>query len=738
MKILEIKNNLVKIGYDVSDNLALSEFLIIEDSNSPYVAQIMNVKTDALNNFVIAKLLFTFNDEGILKNYNGTIPSLKATVSKLPANELLDIIPVEAPLFLGNIAQQNIPLKVDKSILDNNLLICSDNLPNTSELLTNITRQLSEKTVIFDTMGQFDTNSKIVFGRDFKLPLNAKTIDFIYENDLEDVDAVNKAVIQDIFLEVQNYIKTLPEQFLPFDTFLNVVDSQYQETKIPELVLLKNKLLKYKELDVFAQDLKDVLSLSIVLERADLTVLDISSIPDTLKRELIEFVYGVMNGINEKFYAFAKVNNDIITKKLLKRFIDRDNVYTTVICPHEFKYISEVKESSQNMIFFAPLTVTHDFGSYNAFLSKLNADEFVVYGAHTQNIPLIVEIAELPSDDNDEGENTENFLEESTFPNVDYSDENEEDSSDNETEYEEKLPETEQESNEDLEVSYEDATEEEEEISENKDEYFEPQITKNDEISEPEIVEGDIISERSDYLNEDEYSDTSYADEFPETEEKKIQNQVIFDDIDENPLDDVQIVEQDEPVFEEIAEQDEPVVEPLDSNEIYYNDETGDTSNILNDSEEYVPQDNEELVEQVAKDVDKMFYEKLPQEDEEIDEAPEIVEDELTDEDLNIIDELSSDEVELAGSSDSQDFPPAFEDDDKPPIVPIYPADDIDDGDGKTFKPGDRVTTPKFGEGVVNKMVKYGNKMLCYVDFPNIGKRLMDPAITEITKLDEM
>ena len=131
MKILEIKNNLVKIGYDVSDNLALSEFLIIEDSNSPYVAQIMNVKTDALNNFVIAKLLFTFNEEGILKNYNGTIPSLKATVSKLPANELLDIIPVEEPLFLGNIAQQNIPLKVDKSILDNNLLICSDNLANT-------------------------------------------------------------------------------------------------------------------------------------------------------------------------------------------------------------------------------------------------------------------------------------------------------------------------------------------------------------------------------------------------------------------------------------------------------------------------------------------------------------------------------------------------------------------------------------------------------------------------------
>lgn len=732
MKILEIKNNLVKIGYDVSDNLALSEFLIIEDSNSPYVAQIMNVKTDALNNFVIAKLLFTFNEEGILKNYNGTIPSLKATVSKLPANELLDIIPVEEPLFLGNIAQQNIPLKVDKSILDNNLLICSDNLANTSELLTNITRQLSEKTVIFDTMGQFDTNSKVVFGRDFKLPLNSKAIDFIYENDLEDVDAVNKAVIQDIFLEVQDYIKTLPEQFLPFDTFLNVVDSQYQETKIPELVLLKNKLLKYKELNVFAQDLKDVLSLSIVLEKSDLTVLDISNVPDTLKRALIEYVYSVMNTINEKFYAFAKVNNDIITKRLLKRFIDRDNVYTTVICPHEFKYISEIKESSQNMIFFAPLTVTHDFGSYNAFLSKLNADEFVVYGAHTQNIPLIVEIAELPVNDNNEGENTENFLEESTFPNVDFSDENDEETPNDEEETEEEFQEPEQETPEELEISDENFSEEE---------YTEPQIVEEESVSEPEIVEGDVISEQSDFFDDDDYNNVSYTDDIQETEEKKIPNQVIFDDIDENPLDDVQIVEQVEPVFDEVSEpdvQDEPVVEPLDTNDTYLSDKTSDIPDFLNESEDYIPQENEELVEQVAKDVDKMFYEKLPQEDDVIDETPEIVEDELTDEDLNIIDELSSDEIQLAGSTDVPELSPSFEDDDKPPIVPIYPADDIDDGDGKVFKPGDRVSTPKFGEGVVNKMVKYGNKMLCYVDFPNIGKRLMDPAITEITKIDEM
>ena len=175
MQVLEIKNNLVKIAYDVNDNLALSSFVIIEDTNTPYVAQVVNVKADKLTNFAIVKLLFTFNEEGILKNYNGTIPSLKSTVSILPSKELLDIIPIENNLIMGELAQQNVTLNVDKTILDNNLLVCSDNVENTNILLKNITKQIDEKIVIFDTDGLFDAENKITFGKDFKLPLNYDT-----------------------------------------------------------------------------------------------------------------------------------------------------------------------------------------------------------------------------------------------------------------------------------------------------------------------------------------------------------------------------------------------------------------------------------------------------------------------------------------------------------------------------------------------------------------------------------
>ena len=175
MKVLEIKNNLVKIAYDAADNLALSSFVVIQDVNTPYVAQVMNLKADVTSNYAIVKLLFTFNEDGILKNYNGTIPSLKSTITKLPTSELLDIIPTNNPLKIGVLAEQETILKVDQSILENNLLICSNNTENTARLVKNISTQLKDKVIVFDNEGTLGLNNTISLGKDFKLPLNYDT-----------------------------------------------------------------------------------------------------------------------------------------------------------------------------------------------------------------------------------------------------------------------------------------------------------------------------------------------------------------------------------------------------------------------------------------------------------------------------------------------------------------------------------------------------------------------------------
>lgn len=743
MKVLEIKNNLVKIAYDVKDNLALSNFVIIEDTNTPYVAQVVNIKADSTINFAIVKLLFTFNEDGILKNYNGTIPSTKAKVTILPSNELLDIIPIEDPIRIGQLAQQEIELKVDKTIFDNNLLICSNNLENTSILLNNIIKQFKEKIIVFDTDGQFDFENKLYFGKDFKLPLNYDTINFIYDTELEDVDATSKAIIQDIFIEVQEYTKTLPEGYIPFETFLDVVDQQYKETKITELVLLKNKLLKYRDLNVFAETLKDVLNLSIAIEKSDITVIDISDMPHTLQKEIMSYTYNIMNSIKSDIYSFVKIDNSNTDKKLLKKFLVRSNVYTTIICSHEYKYLPEIKEAAQNLILFAPLTLQHDFASYNTFLNKLNSDEFIIYGAHTQNIPLIVELDDIEIDENTEDDlkkqdtQTDNIV---PMPEIKPSSkeekekEKEEDEiiEENTIEEEEINSETNENSLEMPEVEYPDITideipieqnnnqtEETEIISVNEDIQLNNEIAPVDNIlsieeelpTEPTIIENNSSTNNpKNIIIED--SPIEITTEEPNTQNENLE---IY-----NSENNIEEIEEDEI---------EPQIE-LQEPEIDYSVEDIDIEE--NFGEPQIIENNDDLIEQVAKDVDKAFYEKLPDENYELPDNDNIETDELTEDDLNLIDDLAIDDTNMQLDNSFQES----ENIEQTPVVPIYETEDLEPKENQKLEPGDRVSTPKYGEGIVEKMIKYGNKMLCSIEFPNIGRRLLDPAMSEIIKLD--
>lgn len=766
MQVLEIKNNLVKIAYDVNDNLALSSFVIIEDTNTPYVAQVVNVKADKLTNFAIVKLLFTFNEEGILKNYNGTIPSLKSTVSILPSKELLDIIPIENNLTMGELAQQNVTLNVDKTILDNNLLVCSDNVENTNILLKNITKQIDEKIVIFDTDGLFDAENKITFGKDFKLPLNYDTINFIYENELDDVDATSRAVIQDIFIEVQEYTKNLPEGYLPFETFINVVDQQYKETQIPQLVLLKNKLIKYRDLNAFAETLKDVLSLSIAIDKSKVTIIDISEMAPVLQKEIMSYTYGVMKGINETIYSFVKVDNANSSKRLLKTFLSRDGIYTTIICRHEYKYLPELKSAAQNLILFTPQTLQHDFAAYNTFLNKLNTDEFIIYGAHTQNIPLIVELDELELDtqnDDDETE-SEKDIEEIPSSNVvpmpapvqnTAPQENVTESPEPEIQEEEtfKAPEVEYpdlgfdnetpSSNEAQTVDFPE-TETLNVTEEQPEENF-TQIELPETFEEPEIEEVQQEEPEEDIQEnfDNEISQEPIEEEvfMPETDIPQVE---INEDLSEQAIiEDSNISETPAEYTSQATEEQAPIYNILDDNEIDYQDADPEVLplepeidysvediDIEENYQEPQPYDeNEAMIEQAAKDVDKLIYEKLPNEDVTLDDLSDLQSDELTEDDLNLIGDLASDngitpEPELEYNEE------------QPPVVPIYNAEDIEPQEQQSLEPGDRVSSPKYGEGVVEKMIKYGNKMLCSIEFPNIGRRLLDPAMTEIKKLD--
>lgn len=171
---------------------------------------------------------------------------------------------------------------------------------------------------------------------------------------------------------------------------------------------------------------------------------------------------------------------------------------------------------------------------------------------------------------------------------------------------------------------------------------------------------------------------------------------------------------------------------------------------IVIDMDDNLSDDNlseEDLDEQIVKDVDKVFTTRK--------------DDNISDSDLDFIDELNNDDDGLLEEvTDNSDILEPTEDDvilEEPqeemklddeedkiletrnastPIVPVYEAD-IPQEDlvmSDSIQQGDSVTHAKYGNGVVEKMIKYGNKTLFSINFENIGRRLLDPTLTEIKK----
>ena len=167
-------------------------------------------------------------------------------------------------------------------------------------------------------------------------------------------------------------------------------------------------------------------------------------------------------------------------------------------------------------------------------------------------------------------------------------------------------------------------------------------------------------------------------------------------------------------------------------------------SNIMEDSEPLTIE--ETPVEEISNDDltisdiddDSLSEDILEEAEEPLNETAE-----LTEDDLYFIEDtqpVSENFIE----EPVQDAPEQYEESpfvqEQTPVVPVYPAEETtstpsDDDSDVGFSQGDAVSHPRYGRGVVEKIIKYGNKTLCSISFENVGRRLLDPTISEFTKI---
>ena len=68
--------------------------------------------------------------------------------------------------------------------------------------------------------------------------------------------------------------------------------------------------------------------------------------------------------------------------------------------------------------------------------------------------------------------------------------------------------------------------------------------------------------------------------------------------------------------------------------------------------------------------------------------------------------------------------------------LPIF-QEKTDNKPVKLYKTGEAVSHPKYGKGIVIKIVNYEDRQLLQIDFENFGKKLLDPKIANVKPLKE-
>ena len=772
MNIIEIKNNLVKLSYN--EDITLSSFIKISDICNSYIAQILHLEASRIGKIAIARIIFNYKCG--IQAYDGSIPSIQSEVELLDDDFFLNSLDKSEPLVMGKLAQKDSEVVVSSRLLMDKPIICAEKSYQYSLLLENIIKQNEEnsrKTVVIDVVGDIKGN-KLVATEDFKLPLDKNSIDYIFDRGFDDLTPENKAFIQDIFSELNDYIKTV--EYIPFKDFNAVIEYEFKRTQQLQLIILKNRLTQFEKLGIFAQNQDEFKVLTDRLKSDNTLIIDVSKLSDSLQREYINYVYACMNSINANFYAFVSLNNNNSNAETLHTVLGSKNVFPLIACPYSYKHLAELKQCSKNMFMFTPIKQQADFGAYNIYLNKLAEDEYILYGKSTKFTPLIVKLEEVT----DFPKVTKEPLIEEVIPSFDEIDINE---TENKTEQEipvlEEQP-VEQPSAQEVEdnnssfasliedQTNELATPDEENIEVPQEDVEEVETVENDEIEEEETDN----KEEVEAIEDVEEAPSKPEDTTPEFDyEAELKAQLADINISDDDIADVvaqtkgtEIIKGVNDNIDDIAQPETEEKPSLNPSDLFKaNDDTSVDSDEPEEDSDLTDEDLD-MIEALGVDVESdestqsepqvniSEQSAIPQEIEEKEEEIEEIEKKTS-----ITDEILQEEAERKAQEEAQKVDPVEEMIEKPealpehkekakaletkeghtPIVPVYSAEipDEDIVESDVVNQGDKVEHSEFGRGIVEKIINYGDRTLCSVNFEQVGRRLLDPKISELKKL---
>lgn len=817
MKILEVRDGFVK--FEADNSVYLSSFIQIDGIEKRYIAQVTQLKRSGENSIAYAKILFLY--DGSLQPYDKTLPSKESEIKEFTFDILNNSINAKTPVIAGETLGKGVSIIIDASSFDKKMLASIDDKQENNIIARNLVKQfnnLDKNVLIIDTLGVIDAK-KITAGVDFKLPLDTASLAFMYQDCLNDATADSKSMIIEIFKDLSDYSQTVP--FVPFVALKSIVDDMVDKSHVFKLLVLKNKLAKFDKLGYFAANKQEVDKIDAILN-SKCAIIDLSKLDTAFQNRYLAFLYEKLQQ-KPNTQVLLELSN-VISKKNLKNILSSENIPTTFITHSRFKYLNDIKNLFDNFIISPSFTNNEIFSIYSSFLKAMPKQTYLITGEAVNYIPLVstlkvinevipsqpetVEEEEIPVSEPEEvqeelpieePEEEEEIVQEDDSELEEISEEDEpEIIEEPQITNEEILANIEEKSEAVITEAAKDLTppenmfgeeEEEEDIAEPAEESLEleedqeEQLTINaeyetileeqepqEEYDEIPITESfdtvqENIEEIEDYIpetDENDFEELSINEEFEQQEplvEQEAEEEIEMPEGFDLDIDSTQMLDAEEETEELTVNDDDVDVLPIADNNyelediVELNPDEADENDIVIDMEEDTEDElPENIDEQIVKDVDKVF---TTRKDDDISDSDLDFIDELNNDDGNLLEEVSDSDAVLEELSESDENDGILEEpqeqlelkddsDDEiletksssTPIVPVYDAD-IPQEDlvmSDPIQQGDTVTHAKYGSGVVEKMIKYGNKTLFSINFDNIGRRLLDPTLTEIKK----
>lgn len=785
MFVEQINGQNIKIKFDVNEKqLLLGDVLKITASGKNGVlVQVIGISTDEKNsNFNVAesKILFTIDNSGKLVNWQGNVPSQDFMISRLSAKEVLlcsNTLEQQNPVPVGTLSlYPGTEVNIEAALFEKPTVIYCDTQTQKDNILNILSCELSknlEKTVLIDFNGSYSdlkVSTVLEAGKDIKLPFDLKGLELFYNRCFSGTSPETRAIVENVFMEIENYLSSDGVDYIPFNNFRQAVDAVYEAHKLTGLVLLKNKLLKLQKSGVFADKKLEINSLYRSIVNSNLVIVDLSKFTAEWQRDLIEFIIDSnVKNYRQKFFLLLdadKINADkLLVEKLCINAV-KNGISPVIITGHESEAAVSLLSYAANIIAFAPENTTRIAALKDALI-RLKDNEAVLTGKITNNVPLYVNIYDadsaeegcssvesgaslqaspeiylIPEEEAESRISRQSTKEQTEEEEFNYSNQFEHDESgieliDNisrlqEADFEQKLEDEDEEPSAAMPFNAENRAEEE----------------YDEDYSLPESG----LEEESNYTYQDEsleeaaYGSQEYDNQEDEVINVNSNNSFYDEDDDFSYSSDVQ-----EDSYS-TGSQGSSFYDAMESENTYSPsaqkyDSGFSEDDLLNFVDDNVDENNQHSSYAGEEQGDENFDYGSNEEfqDESVLDYSSFYDDDES-QNSNITDEYSYQQ----DYSDEYDevIPDLYEEPQAPavktkpsgppvPDIPVYsvPKNNAEIPAEADFQEGDKVSHEKYGVGVITKIIGSSEKRLCSIQFDDAGRRLLDPKLAELKKV---